>query len=164
MREKFINELPAAVDSKMEMQRFLSQLYTFLVDQMHLGLKKVLTPLTHVHITIPCPSSPPPPLLPLLSSPSSPAPLPFSYTHALFQQVWRTLLKQNLEYGFFISVQLPLVALLKLLFILAMLKNLYYYLFCYNQLLFVALLKLPLVAPAPTLNLALALTLTSQHC
>ena len=39
VREKYMSQLPGAKD-KLEMQRFLSQLYIFLVDQMHVGLKK----------------------------------------------------------------------------------------------------------------------------
>jgi len=40
VREKYLSEIPGAED-RLELQRFLSQLYIFLVDQMHAGLKKV---------------------------------------------------------------------------------------------------------------------------
>lgn len=46
VREKYMSQLPGAKD-KMEMQRFLSELYVFLVDQMHVGLKKVRQPQPH---------------------------------------------------------------------------------------------------------------------
>ena len=40
VREKYMSEIPGPED-RLQMQQFLSQLYIFLVDQMHAGLKKV---------------------------------------------------------------------------------------------------------------------------
>ena len=39
VREKYLNQV--CPEDELKFQRFLSELYVFLVDQMHLGLKKV---------------------------------------------------------------------------------------------------------------------------
>lgn len=39
VREKYLNQVDPS--NEVQFQRFLSELYVFLVDQMHLGLKKV---------------------------------------------------------------------------------------------------------------------------
>ncbi len=39
VREKYLNQVPMEDDVKY--QQFLSELYVFLVDQMHIGLRKV---------------------------------------------------------------------------------------------------------------------------
>ena len=58
VREKYLSEIPGP-DDRQELQEFLSELYVFLVDQMHAGLKKVSQrgmnvgiPFTIIHCTI----------------------------------------------------------------------------------------------------------------